>query len=125
MSVFDEKRRFKRFLYSWPVILILAGVALWLGFGVWGIYAKERLTRVKLERQQEELAEVKGREQELEASINELKTARGVEKELREKFEVARPGEGVIVIVDSPLGTEDDPASPLGLWAKIKRFFGF
>ncbi len=125
MSAFDEKRRLKRFLYSWPALLFLVGMVGWLASGVWGIYAKERLTRATLESRQEELAEVEGRERELATSINELKTPRGVEKELREKFEVARPGEGVLVIVEGPPHERDEGASSFGIWGNIRHFFGF
>ena len=70
--------------------------------GVWGVYFKERESRVLRLEAQAQLADLERREGELRADIAELKTDRGIEQELRERYDLARQGEGVVVLVDPP-----------------------
>ncbi len=90
------------------VIVILVILVLVLGRGVYGVIVKEeesRLLRVEVER---ELAELKGRENEIRTNIAELASERGVERALRSEYELAKEGESVIVIV----GDEQEEESP-------------
>lgn len=77
------------------IILIVFGVR-----GVWGAYNKEKESRVLRIEAEAKLRDLELRESQLRADIAELKTERGVEGVLRERYDVAKEGEGVIVIVD-------------------------
>jgi cell division protein FtsB len=97
---FHEKRKFKRLLYSKVTLVILAVILVLLVPGVWNMFQKERETRSNRKEQQLILEELKEREAQLRAEIERLSAARGVEEELRSKFEVGREGEEAIVIVE-------------------------
>jgi cell division protein FtsB len=121
---FHEKRRIKRILYSKPTLIILTLLVIWLFFAVWSIYKKERDTRLRRIEQREVLNELQGREKSLKEEIERLSTERGIEEEVRSKFEVGKEGEKVFIIVDNPEkenSPEDD--SKDGLWQKIFNWF--
>jgi cell division protein FtsB len=99
---FHEKRKIKRLLYSKPTLIILGLLVIWLSFNVFGMYKKERDTRLRRIEQKGVLNELEGREESLRTEIERLSTDRGIEEEVRSKFEVGREGEQVIIIIDNP-----------------------
>lgn len=90
----------KPFIYSWFFLFVMFVVVVLLARGTWGIYMKERESRHNAAQVQEELQALKERRDSLLEETNELKTEQGVEKALREKFQVSKANEKVIVIVD-------------------------
>ena len=102
MFDFYEKRKIKQLLYSWPTLILLALVSFFLLNAVLEVYKKEKETRINKNQQLFQLEELEKRQIALEEEILRLSTPRGVEEEIRQKFEVAKEGEGVIVIVDIP-----------------------
>ena len=92
----DPVRLMRRRIIIIVLLLILAGAVR----GVWGVYHKEyesSLLRVEAEAQ---LEGVKEREMQLRADLARLKSERGIEEVLRKEYELAREGEGVLVIID-------------------------
>jgi cell division protein FtsB len=55
----------------------------------------------------------------VEAQIEALTTDRGLEGEIRERYGVARPGEGQIDIVREAGSTTPAGSPPTGFWAKL------
>lgn len=70
--------------------------------GVWSIYQKERETYEGRARAEQELADLDEREAHLRGEIARLRSPAGMEEALRQQFDMAKEGEGVIVIVDRP-----------------------
>ena len=127
MLNFKEKRIVKRFLYSKITITLLALMLVFLFNSSWGVYKKAKIAYENKERVSENLMELQEREEALLANIVKLKTDRGIESEIREKFGVVKNGEEVVVIVDSkPEKMENDGQSvmtPRGLWQKFIGIF--
>jgi len=88
------------------VLLLLVFAAM---RGVWGVYKKEQDSRALRIESETQLAELKSREGDLRQDIAALRSERGVEEVLREEYELAKEGEGVIVIVDPPSMPTPDP----------------
>lgn len=103
MFDFYERRKIKQWLYSWSFFVVLLIASVFLTHGVWGVYQKERQTRINKQQRLAHLDELNTRREALEKEINQLSTERGIDEEIRQKFEVAMEGEEVIVIVDPPL----------------------
>ena len=124
MFDFHEKRRFRRLLYSKVTLIILGLIVIWLFFVVGNMYKKERDTRLKRIEQVEVLDELKERETALQEEIDRLSTEKGIEAEIRSKFEVGKEGEKVIIIVNNP-EEESVPEtdSKKGFWQKIFDWF--
>lgn len=112
----------KQWLYSWPSLLVLLIISGFLIHGVWEVYQQERQTRVNKNQRLAHLEELEDRKEALEEEIARLGTARGVEEEIRQKFEVAKAGEAVIVIVEQPL--KDLNTESVIEESFLSRFFG-
>jgi len=121
MFDFYEKRKIKQKLYSWPFLIVLAAMSMFLIHGVWGVYEQERTTRINKNQRILYLEELKVREDSLDKEINRLNTDRGIEEEIRQKFEVAKDGERMIIIVDPPLN--NDASNTETKKNIFKRFF--
>jgi len=126
MLNFKEKRTVKRFLYSKITIVLLAIILVFLLNSAFGVYKKAKFAYENKERVSGNLTELQERETALLINIEKLKTNRGIESEIREKFGVVKNGEEVVVIVDSKTEKEEDSGqstmNPRGLW---QRFIGF
>lgn len=107
MLEFYEKRKLKRFLYSWPSIVVLLVILFFLLSSVWDVFKIENDTRAKRAERNSVLSELEERNGVLSAEVSRLKTDRGVEEEIRSKFEVSKKGEGVVVIIDKETEKEE------------------
>lgn len=103
MFDFYEKRKIRRVVYSRFFIGGVFLLTLLIGVSVYERFSIEREMADKLEERAEELEALKVRATLLETKVDHLKNERGIEEELRTRFDVAREGEQVIIIVD-----EDD-----------------
>jgi hypothetical protein len=61
----------------------------------------------------------------LENKINELNSPSGIEREIRDKFAVAKNGEKVVVIVEDKESTSTEVYKEKTTWQKVLEFFGF
>jgi cell division protein FtsB len=107
---FQDKRARERIVFSKVSLVLLTVLVLYLAHSVWGVYVKERLTRENLEQSSARLSVLKERKGNLESAVAQLSTARGVEEEVRAKYQVGRPGEEVIIVV--PGSTTSTPIVP-------------
>lgn len=123
MHEFRQKRRPLRFYYSNVLIFFLFIILVLVAKGVWNIYIKERLAIADKIERGADIASLKSREAFLEKELNRLKTENGVEREIREKFNVKKDGENVAVIVyatatDDGLDKESSIIDNLTSWFK-------
>ncbi len=109
MREFQDKNKVKKRLYSKTVLLGLLIAIVLLTRGVYGVYAKEQESRAEVNRIKAKKVELEARFAEIKQNEEMLKTPEGIEAEIRSKFDVAKDGEGVIVVVekDVPIIEED------------------
>ena len=124
MFDFHEKRRMRNLVYSKISLFFLLVIIFLLAYTIWGVYQKERETQIKKTQRSQVLIEIEERERVLEEEIERLNTKRGVEEEIRSKFDVARAGEQVLVIVDAKeedvlLESEEEASA----WQRFLIFF--
>ena len=101
MFDFHEKRKIRSILYSkWGVFLIVLATAL-LATSVYSRYTAASDMEEKLESRRTALHELEVRAQMLQSKVEYLENERGVEEELRNRFDVAKEGEQVIILLDS------------------------
>ncbi len=101
MFDFHEKRKIRTFLYSKVVIGALFLGAVFLSFSVYDRYIVAEEMQAKLEDKRAQLEELQNRAELLESKVEYFKNDRGIEEELRNRFDVAKEGEQVIVLIDS------------------------
>ena len=100
MREFQEKRKFKKIVYSVWLQAILGIIFLALVFSAVKVYKKSRISVQKFQEIKEERAGLEKRNAELAAEAARLESESGREREIRKRFDVAKPGEKIIVIVD-------------------------
>lgn len=118
MRDFQSKRRIKKALNSRISLLILIVIVILLMKGVWDVYGKNRLAAENRRRIDSELKSLTDRESELKTKISSLNTDRGKEEVIRKNLPVAKEGEHVITVVDTPASPSSTSTS---FW---ERWFG-
>ena len=124
MREFQEKRKFKKLIYSGWLQIFLGIVLLALIFPTVKVYKKSRISAGKAEEIKEEMAKLEKRNAELAAEAARLESESGREGEIRKRFDVAKPGEKIIVIVDK-IGEDvkiNGADVKIGFFSKIWRW---
>lgn len=127
MLDFHEKRKLKSFLYSKPAAFVLFAIAILLSWSVYERFEREREMATKRYELEERLDTLHMQAATLEEEVARLKSERGIEEELRNRYEVAKAGEQVVIVV----GDERDAATttrvaplPRSFFGRIGAFFG-
>ncbi len=124
MLPFQGRKKFRKILYSKATILVLLVVLVFVARGAWKIHEKATIARAERDQAARALAEVDGREAELQASLAVRRTNQGIEDEIRQKFTVARPWEEVVVVVDeSAKKGKNGEVAEMGFWVRFLGFF--
>lgn len=100
MRDYQRKRKIREALYSRPVLAALVLFTVLIGKAAWDMYGKERESERQLEVVESELAVLVARENLLQDDLTRLKTPEGIEAEIRAQFQVAKPGEQMVVLVE-------------------------
>ncbi len=114
MKKFESKRQLKSRLYSRTTVTLLFLLILLLAKGVFAIYVKSRDSALMRDAAYVKLEEIKNRKKIISGEVTNLNIDQGIEREIREKFNVVKPGEKVVLIVDDEALPEIEPK---------KRFF--
>ena len=125
MLEFQQKRRLRRILYSKVTLALLFAVLLLFGHSTLKLFEKKREAGRELAALEEDLAALAAKEKTLSGRIAALKTERGIEEAIREKFKVAKEGEGVVVVIDrkEKEATMGETNLVSAWWEGIKDFF--
>lgn len=123
---FQSKQKFRRFCYSKVTIFFMIVFIGLLLPGVYNIYTKNMESVKDKEAALRQLDDLQDREKSLSTKVNYEGTDRGIEGEIRGKFNVAKTGESVIVLVDTPVvasTSESDANIFRSMWNKLKKVF--
>ncbi|MEK7575875.1 MAG: septum formation initiator family protein [Patescibacteria group bacterium] len=127
MREFQEKNRIRRILYSKFFIIVLILLVGFMSMSVIKIYKKYRESKMLAEKTEQELKELETKKAELESSTAKLQTESGTEKEIRSTFNVKKPGEEAIVIVEKNEENGKIDSEEQGffsrIWQAIKSIF--
>lgn len=103
MNVFDQleqKRRFRKMLYSKISITFLLAICVFLAKGLVGVHDKARESMDRRNLSAGRLDQLSAREEQLKKEIERLESRVGLEEELRNRYSLSKEGEKMIVIVD-------------------------
>ena len=124
MSNFQAKRKLEHLLQSTPVLILLAILVLLFAWSVFGFMdiMLETLQNKKLA--ENKITELQKEKNQLSTDLNKLKTNKGIEENIRDKFGLAKEGEGLIVVIDD----QNSPVNPANTQSKgflglIKSWF--
>ena len=100
MRNFQHKGRWKHILESRLVLVLLGILVLIFAWSVLGFWNKMMETSKNKKIAEAKITELKQEKEKLNSDISKLKTDEGVEESIRDKFGLAKDGEGMIVVVD-------------------------
>ena len=107
-SEFRKKNKIKKRLYSIPVLILLFLVLGFLVKGTFNVYQRASISKEKLLVAQANIEELNERQESISNKINKLNTSTGIEEEIREKFNVVKSGEEMIVIINKNSEEDED-----------------
>ena len=122
MKSFQQKRRFRNIIYSRPVLVFLVVLVLFFAWGMLGFMDKMTVTRENREIVENKVAQLEKEKEKLSFGINKLKTENGIEESIRDKFGLAKEGEGMIVIVDDKNTVEIPKENSGGFFYFLKNW---
>ncbi len=108
------------------IVLILTVLSGLLVYSNWKIFQRLRASINFRQTAEINLKDETNREAELSAKVAKLQTESGLEKEIRERFPVAKPGEEVIMIISDNNEATSVTASQqkMSWWQKLFNRFG-
>ena len=89
----------------WPKLLLLIGVILLLGWGIYDLLSERRVLQNDLKNLKEELTNLATENQKLMARIEYFKRPENILKELKSQFNYREADEGLIIIVSNATTT--------------------
>ncbi len=124
MKEFQEKNK-KRKGRSKIVLLFMLILLVLLVRGSIGSYQKERDSRLEVNREMKEKEALAKRYETIREQSDSLKNKIGIETEIRNKFDVAKEGEGVIIIVEKDVQVieEDKRGVLMRFWDSVRGVF--
>ena len=108
---------------SWPVLLFLGILVLIFAWGVIDLTVKMRTTRENRKIIGNKVAELEGEKAKLSSDIARLETESGIEENIRDKFGLAKEGEGLIVVVEDKEKVEVEDESSGGFFNFFRNLF--
>ena len=105
MKSFQPKRGFRNIVYSRPVLVILGVLLIFFVWGVVGFMGKMTITTENKKIAENRVLDLQKEKVKLSSDIAKLKTDSGVEESIRDKFGLAKEGEGLIVVEDDKNST--------------------
>lgn len=123
MSKLGKKRlvsRLARSPLTYLILIIFVGLFVYSSVGA---YNKSRLARKKVTVASSELASLQEQKIKLGSDLESANTDFGTEKAIREKFNVVKKGEKVIMIVHEEPVEPEDRAGKDGFWQFLKNIF--
>ena len=123
MLDFQQKRQIKKVIYSRASLITLFLVVVFLARSDYDIYTRQQLSADNYNETKKDYDGLKVREAMLATALGRLKTEVGIEEEIRSKFSVAKPGETVVVVVDSSSTQDNKNQSDSNLWSRFMSWF--
>ena len=102
MKRFKKRSYFKKVIFSWPAVIGFGVLVGFMSASVFKVYFNVRkvaLNQAAVKKETENLGSKKG---ELDSVLKRLETPAGVEEEIHKKFQVKKPGEEALIIVEKP-----------------------
>ena len=119
MKELRRKQAIKRWLYSYPSLVVVLIMTGFLIKGALGLMIIERENAHRVGTLEQESERLVGREAELVAEVAKLKTDEGIIEAIKEKFSVTRTGEYVAVIVDERAKATSTSQGPKTWYQKL------
>ncbi|MBI4114813.1 MAG: septum formation initiator family protein [Candidatus Niyogibacteria bacterium] len=118
-------RHFFQIRYSALSLVLLGGLALFIGWHALKSYQNYRSVKIEYDSFQERIEKLEARTQELRADVAFIESAEGKERLLRERFDVKKKGEEVIIFIKEDESSEEPRSALRSFTSYLKNLFGF
>ncbi len=118
-----RRRPAAKFFYSPVTGIVLLILLILVGQGVYKVFQKYTRSKQEYQSAERQLEAVRTRREELTRRVDRLKTEKGIEEEYRRNFNVAAPGEVLIVFPEDQNKQVLDVSTEKGWWQKLKDLF--
>lgn len=124
MYDFQERKLANRILYSWPVLFLAGALVAVSLFGVFRNIEKYVKMKREVALAEEKLSEYEASRKRFEERLSALNTEEGLEKEARARFNLKKPGEKVIIFLDSDLPKKSSSlrSQIASAWESVKKY---
>ncbi len=119
MRELREKQQMKRRLYSWPSLILLAFITFFFIRGTYIVFLKKAESADYVKSLSQKSEDLNKKELDLSANIASLETESGLEKEVKAKYNVAKEGEHVVILVDQNSSATDTTPEKSPWWKNI------
>lgn len=123
MVDFQQKKQFKKIIYSKISFVVLFILIIFLARSTYDIYKKYRVSLNEYNSTKRDYDSLIARKNMLDSEISRLKTENGIEEEIRNKFNVAKPNETVVIVIDNDSSSTETDNSKKSFWSKIWSIF--
>ena len=125
MLQFYQKRTWRIIISSPLAIIVLVLMLLFLARIVYERYTIERAMATRRLESELRLESLVERKAQLQQKVEYLSNDRGIEAEMRRNFDVARPGEQVVIILDKEPDATIQPLTPMNTGETNARWYQF
>ena len=124
MKSFQKNNRLSDVMQSKTSLVILGIIILVFAYSMFSFLNKMIETSKNKKIVQDKIAELQKSKEKLNLDINKLKTEKGVEENIREKFGLAKDGENMILVVDDQTNKQtEQKAEAVSFWSFFKNLF--
>ena len=100
MRNFQKGGKLKHIMQSKPFLIFLGVIILAFIYSMFGFIGKMEETSKNREIVEDKVLELEKSREKLDSDITKLKTEKGIEENIREKFGLAKEGENMILVVE-------------------------
>lgn len=124
MRNFQKKLTLKFILRSKPFLIFLSTILLIFAWNVFGFWNKMQETVKNRKLVEYKISALEQQKEKFSLDIEKLKTERGIEESIRDKFGLVKDGEDLIVVVDEKPSLEANASTGSGgFFSFLKNLF--
>ncbi|MFA6324747.1 MAG: septum formation initiator family protein [Candidatus Paceibacterota bacterium] len=123
MRNFQEKNKFKKVVQSKIFLIIFGILIIFFTYNVFNLIIKMQDTIKNRKIVENKIKDLEKQKMELLINIDKLKTDKGIEENIREKFGLGKEGEGMIVVVDEKKENEEKEENSNSFFSRIINWF--
>jgi len=124
MKKFQNKKHYKKIMQSKHVLIVLGVCLIFFIFNIIQLTNKAIETRKNRNIAQNKINQFQQQKNDLEYKIQKLNTEKGMEENIRERFGLAKEGEGVVIIVEDKNKIENkEIENDKGFFSFLKNLF--